>query len=221
MVSPSRTESGPESDVRRMSQFLDKLNLRPQEKRLVVLGSAVLFLVLNLWFVWPHAGDLKRVRSELDRAEGKLASYQQELSRTNEYAARLEELEGQAAEVLPEERSTLLMSQIQAQAAKSGISWGRFQVSDSAGMSDAQAEEFFAEKTVNIGINPTDPAELIDFLLALASGDLVIRVKELDLKPDNTKTKLTGSMRLIANFQKSASPTGRTTQAQPARNRKS
>jgi len=40
-----------------MNTFLDKLNLRPQERRLVVMGSAALFIVLQFWLVWPHFND--------------------------------------------------------------------------------------------------------------------------------------------------------------------
>ena len=37
-----------------MTTLLDRLNLRPQERRLVVMAAAVLFLVLQFWLVWPH-----------------------------------------------------------------------------------------------------------------------------------------------------------------------
>ena len=41
-----------------MTNPLDRLNLRPFEKRLVVVVAAVLFVVLNAWFVFPHFSDL-------------------------------------------------------------------------------------------------------------------------------------------------------------------
>ena len=185
-----------------MSQFLDKLNLRPQEKRLVVLGSAILFLVLNFWLVWPHASDLKRVRARLEQGRRELETYQTELSRTNEYAVRLQELESQAAGVLPDEQFNALISQIQSQATKSGVSYSAVSpVPRSTGATVAPTE-FFEERSLSVRLNPTGPTELLDFLLALASSDLMIRVKELDLKPDPSQTKLTGSMRLVASFQK-------------------
>ena len=46
-----------------MNSFLDRLNLRPQERRLVVGVLVIVFVVVNLWFVWPHAGDLKIARA--------------------------------------------------------------------------------------------------------------------------------------------------------------
>ena len=41
-----------------MTNPLDRLNLRPFEKRLVVAVGVVLFVVLNAWFVFPHFSDL-------------------------------------------------------------------------------------------------------------------------------------------------------------------
>jgi hypothetical protein len=191
-----------------MSQVLDKLNLRPHEKRLVVLGSAVLFLVLNFWFVWPHASDLGRVRLRLEQGHRELDTFKTELTRTNDYASRLEELVSQAAGVLPEEQFTALISQIQSQASKSGVSCGPIRPLP-RGMR-TEPTEFFEEQSLSLGVNPTGPAELLDFLVALASSDLMIRVKELDLKPDPSQTKLIGSMRLVASFQKKSPETGAT-----------
>ena len=45
-----------------MTSYLDRLNLRPFEKRLVVGVGAVLFVVLNAWFVVPHFSDLSQAR---------------------------------------------------------------------------------------------------------------------------------------------------------------
>ena len=187
-----------------MSQLLDKLNLRPQEKRLVVLGSAVLFVVLNFWFVWPHASDLRKAQAKLSAGQAQLRTFQAELDRTEEYASRLRELEGQGAGVLPEEEQiTKLIAEIQSQASRSGVSCSSIRPQTRSAR--AEATGFFEEQSISVTLNPTAPDEILDFLLALASGNLVIRVKELELKPDPTQTKLTGSMRLVANFQKSTS----------------
>jgi type II secretory pathway component PulM len=190
-----------------MSQFLDKLNLRPQEKRLVVLGSAVLFLVLNFWFVWPHASDLSQVRLRLEQGRRELNIFKTELSRTNDYALRLQELRGLAAGVLaPTEQVTALLSQIQSQAGKSRVNFGA--ISSPRRGTRTEPTEFFEEQSINLVVNPTGPGEILDFLVALASSDLMIRVKELDLKPDPSQTKLIGSMRLVASFQRISPETG-------------
>ena len=45
---------------------------------------------------------------------------------------------------------------------------------------------------------------MVDFLYAIGSGDLLVRVKELSVNPDASQTKLMGSMKLVASFQKKA-----------------
>lgn len=202
-----------------MTQFLDKLNLRPQEKRLVVLGSAILFLVLNFWFVWPHASDLKSVQLRLEQGRRQLETFQTELGRTNDYALRLQELEGQAAGVLPEDQSNVLISQIQSQASKSGVSYGSIRPLPRSAR--AEPTEFFEQQSLDLTLNPTGPAELIDFLISLASNDLMIRVKTLDLRADQSQTKLTGKMLLVASFHKNSTEPSATTRVPRPTGRKS
>jgi len=183
-----------------MIQFLDKLHLRPQEKRLVVLSLAVLFVVINLWLVWPHFTDAGRIREDLTKAEKTITTYRTELERTNEYRARLVALKSTGADVLPEDRANTLMSAIQNYVLQNGVS--------SAGLSlvprtaRGRTNEFFEEQALTLRLNATGPEELVNFLVAVASSELVIRVKELDLRRDPSQTKLTGSLKLIASFQK-------------------
>jgi hypothetical protein len=183
-----------------MIQFLDKLHLRPQEKRLVVLSLAVLFVVINLWLVWPHFTDAGRIREDLTKAEKTITTYRTELERTNEYRARLVALKSTGADVLPEDRANTLMSAIQNYVLQNGVS--------SAGLSlvprtaRGRTNEFFEEQARTLRLNATGPEELVNFLVAVASSELVIRVKELDLRRDPSQTKLTGSLKLIASFQK-------------------
>lgn len=186
-----------------MTPLLDKLNLRPQERRLVVLAGAVIFAVLNLWFVWPHFSDYGRIKRDINRAHATLDRYRSELARVPEYTRRLDELEGQgAAGVLPEEQATLLITRIQMQAERSGLKIERLTPAARTARGGSTVE-FFEERSVTLVLNPTGPEQLIDFLVALATGDLVIRVRELDLRPNfPSQTHLLGTIRLVASFQK-------------------
>ncbi len=97
-----------------MNTFLDKLNLRPQERRLVVMGSAALFIVLQFWLVWPHFKDWSRLEKGLATAQSTLAAYQKEIARTNEYRLTLEQLGREGSATLTEEnaRANILQAQI-------------------------------------------------------------------------------------------------------------
>lgn len=187
-----------------MSSALDKLNLRPQERRLVVMAAAVLFVMLQFWLVWPHFKDWSQTKAGLEKARLTMETYQSELARTNEYRIKLEHLEAQGTGVLVEEqaRFNVLISRIQAQAAQSKINAPSIRpVPKSA---NSKTNEFFEEQILDLGVLPSGDEELVDFLVAIGTSDLMIRVKDMSLQPDGSRTKLTGSMELVASFQKKA-----------------
>ncbi len=194
--------------------FLDRLNLRPQERRLVLGALVVLFVVLNFWFVWPHFGRLQAVRSQMVAAQETLDTYRTEALRTNSYLAQLKELETQGTGVLDEDadKTLNLTSTVQSQARQSGINYN--QIAPAPRSTRGNTNEFFEQRSITVGLNATPPEPLVHFLVAIAANNLVMRVKELDLKPDPSHTKLTGTIRIVASFQKK-SPTRTATAAQP------
>ena len=76
-----------------MSNFFDKLNLRPQERMLLMVVGVATFVVLNAWLVWPHFNDWKKIQGDLRKARETLRTYQKEVARTGDYQGRLDELE--------------------------------------------------------------------------------------------------------------------------------
>ena len=187
-----------------MTTLLDKLNLRPQERRWVVMAAAVIFVVLQFWLVWPHFKEWRETKSALEKAQKTLATYRSALAQTNEFRTKLEKLEGQNTGFLTEEKAgRLLQDRIGAQARESKVNFNRINVLPRSSV--LKANEFFEEQTLDFGVNPTGAAELIDFLVALGNSDLMVRVKELNLSPDQGPYKLQGSMRLVASFQKKSS----------------
>lgn len=174
----------------------DQIQLRPQERRLLVLGAAILFVVLNLWFVWPHYGELGRVQNQIRGRERTLETFRTELDRRDGYLAQLQALEMDGVGVLDRDKDLTLLGTVQTELARSGISHSGINTA-SGGTS-----EFFEQRTLSVNLNPTSPEALVRFLLSLATNQVVLRVKELDLKPDGTKTKLSGSVRIVASFQR-------------------
>ena len=185
-----------------MTKLLDKLNLRPQERRWVVMAAAVLFVVIQFWLVWPHFKEWGQTKAALEKAKKTLDTYRAAVAQTNNYRIKLEKLEGQNVGLLPEAQAGLALSgRVSAQARESKVIYSGINVLPSGSKSD----EFFVEQTLNFGVNPTGAQELVDFLFAIGNSDLMVRVKELNLNPDQGGYKLQGSMRLVASFQKKSS----------------
>jgi Tfp pilus assembly protein PilO len=188
-----------------MASYLDKLNLRPQERRLVVGIAVVVFVVLNVWLVWPKFREWKRVKADLHTAHTNLDKYRRKISQVegpNGFKARLKVLEGEGAHnIVADEQEIQLLRTVQNQVKESQItvtSYGQITRSSST----QSTNDFFEEQSIKIAVN-TGEEELIDFLLKIGAGSSMIRVRDLDLKPaDQNRYKLQGSITLSANYQK-------------------
>jgi Tfp pilus assembly protein PilO len=185
-----------------MSGPLERLNLRPQERRLIVGVAVVFFVVLNLWFVSPHFHDWKNANASLEKANATLATFERETqpARIAEYQTRLKELEGQGSSVAPSEQSLDLIRSIQTQAAQSGVTINANTEVQTSG--STRTNEFFEEKARLINV-VTGEKELVDFLVSLASTNSMIRVRSMNLRPDPSQMRLQGSITLVASYQKS------------------
>src|SRR5206468_8554600 len=143
--------------------LLDKLNLRPQERRLVVMAVAVLAVVLHFWFVQPYFREWGQVKTELDKARRTLKTYKSEIARTNEYEAKRLKLEIQGSSLPAEQQAqaNILIGRIQAVADQSGLKVGT--IAPVGRSRTGKTNEFFEEQTINLTLNPSGPQELVDF----------------------------------------------------------
>jgi type II secretory pathway component PulM len=178
-----------------MMGYLDRLNLRPFEKRLVVGVGAVLFIVLNFWFVVPHFSDLSAAEDRRLEALKKLERWQAEIDQKGKFEAGINKFRQEGLEVPAEEQQNQFARVIQDQQVRSGVGIQQF------GRVSTQTNQFFLELTQPISVQSGE-AQLVDFLYNLGSGNSLIRVRDLTLKPDGTRQQLGGSVKLVASYQK-------------------
>jgi hypothetical protein len=182
-----------------MTSILDKMNLRPQERRVVVIVSIVVFAVLNFVFVFPHFGDLEITKNRRNAAEKKLNDFRRELNRRPEYEKELKRLES-AGQFIPSEAQALeLQREVDQQARQSGVMVNRWDTTQRA--SSTKTNSFFDEQTVTIQMNSNE-TNLVDFLYNLGKGQSLTRVRSMTLRRDMTQTRLDGSITLVKSFQK-------------------
>jgi hypothetical protein len=172
-------------------------NLRPFEKRVVVGVAALFFVVLNFLFVFPYFSEWRKVQDRMEDARLKLRRYQNELSETNKYAAKVREMEKEGAEVAPEDQVRHFANTIDAQAGKSGVNI------DSGGRTTSATNQFFIELNRTIGTHSPEPP-LVDFLYSLGAGNSLIRVRDLNLRPDPARQQIVATITLVASYQKKA-----------------
>jgi hypothetical protein len=188
-----------------MNTLFDRLNLRPQERRLVVMAATVLFVVFHFWFVHPYFKEWGRTKAAVSKAQNTLKIFRATLAQTNDLRLKLQKLEGQGTGLLaPEQAGNLLIQRIGAQARENDVKYSRINILPRS--ATAKAGEFFEEQTLDFGVNPSGDKELIAFLVAIGNSDLMVRVKELSLGPAPGGYQLQGSMKLVASFQKKGAP---------------
>jgi Tfp pilus assembly protein PilO len=182
-----------------MSPAAEKFNLRTGEKRLLVGIGIVLFVVLNVLFVWPRFGEFGRVRAETRKIRSEIAKFQAEIDREDRYREQLREMEGQGSRIVREEQALLLLQTVQSQALASGVTVNRYQESG-RGLNVA-TNAFFDEQSLLVSYD-TDYPELINFLVVLAEHESMIRVRQMDVKPSPNRQRLQGNITLVASYQK-------------------
>ncbi len=181
-----------------MIGLFNKLNLRPVERRLVVGAALILFMALNFYFVVPRFGDWKVLQKKIKETELNITKYMKETNNIPAYLARLEELQN-AGEFVPTEEAALSLAQtVLAKAAEANI---LVQRQTPAGGGDVPNNPFFTEQRVTIYFTAGEK-EFVDFLTKLGSDKSLVRVRDMDVKPDPQNYKLVGSVTVIGRFQK-------------------
>ena len=179
-----------------MSQSIfDKLNLRPQERRLVVIVGMVIFVLLNMWFVWPYFDDWGTTKGEIERNRTTLQRYNTEIANKTKYEGRLRELETTGSEMLGNELE--LQRIVENQAAAAGVQLvRRTPVKSSTG----RTNQFFQEGGLSIELS-AGGKEMVEFLVGIAAQNAMIRVREMNLRPEQNNTRLGGTLVFVGNFQ--------------------
>jgi hypothetical protein len=186
-----------------MTTFLDRWNLQPQERRLVVIVAAILFGMLNLWFVWPHFKDWQQVKDAREQSQRKLGRYTNEVAHVPEYQRKLQVLEKQGSTVIPSEQTLDFYRAVQTLAKLKGVRIDQQGQPTPAKETTGNTNSFFEKLTLNIRVT-TGESELVDFLYELGEGNSMIRVADMRLgpAPGANPTNLSGTIILVASYQK-------------------
>ena len=193
-----------------MITWFNNLNLKPQERRLVIGALVVGFILVNVWFVWPHFGDWAKNSRRAEDAEVAVTRYQKEVNNIPKYKALIKELEKDGSvSIAAAEQAIQFQKTIQEIANRSGVSINRYDPANPRrgtvtgnNNSNSQTNAFFEESGLLVQMQQVEEKDLVLFLYNLGSGNSNIRVKELELSPHNTGTKLVCKALLIASYQK-------------------
>jgi len=172
--------------------------LTSTERRFVVGVLVMFFVVLNAMFVWPRFSDWGKTRDRLDKARRTTKRFEREIAEKPKYERLVKVMESEGLAVPQEDQSYDFVRTIQNQAVESGISINR----SAAGRQSGRTNQFFLEKSQNLDVQSGEQ-ELVDFLYKLGSGNSLIRVRTLSIRPDLPRRQaLNTTVELIASYQK-------------------
>jgi len=181
-----------------MKKYFEQL--RPAERRLVIGVGVVLILVVNWVYVWPHFSDWGTLTDRYEDAQRKLKLYQTAVAQTPELEKSVNKYQTEGQFVAPEDQAINFMRTIQSQASASGFGIQSF------GRSIMRTNDaFFIEQQQTIVFSATED-QIVDFLYKIGSGASMIRVRDLELQPDQPHQHLNANIKLVANYQKNPTP---------------
>lgn len=183
-----------------MTSIFDRYNLRPQERRFIVIVALILFVALNVWKVIPYFSEWGRVSAAMAKSRGNLKKYQEEIARKPEYEAKLKELQGEGGNMLTNDLQFQRI--VQSQVAAAGLRMGDLHATPVLG---GRTNQFFQEQALSLGFD-SGGKELVDFLVNIASTNVMIRVRELNVKPDPSQSRLLGNIVLVGNYGQGKGP---------------
>jgi hypothetical protein len=178
------------------TSIFDKLNLRPQERRLVVIVGLVLFILVNWWLVWPFFWEWGKVQNDLRKDASTLEKYNSEIARRGQYERKQRDLEQTGSEMLNSE--TDFQRIVSSQAAGAGVYVSDLRTGVGAGIG-SKTNQFFQEQSISVQFS-SGGKEIVDFLVGIAAQNAMIRVREMNIRPDPTGTKLSGSIVFVGNY---------------------
>lgn len=179
-----------------MKSYLSKLT--STERRFVVGVFVVVFIVINVVFIWPRFKDWDVVKAKMTKAQTRLQDYQKEISQKASYERLVKGLEGADSAVPPEDQMTEFLRTIQVQASQSGV-----RVTGNTKLPTV-TNQFFIELAQSVSADGGE-GQLVDFLYRLGAGNSLNRVRALTLRPDPPRYQLNANMTVVASFQKTTS----------------
>jgi len=190
-----------------MSNIADSLNLRPQEKRIIVVIAIIVFVVLNLVLVFPHFKDYGNYRKQL---AGTL------LAVTNE--TRIIKLDNQPGGL--REQLDQLQNGMGGSVSTKAIELQKTITDQASGVfiptiggvtpthigPESLADKYFESESIRMVVQAAEDP-LVKFLYNVGNDPAMIRVRELELHPlDNNRYKLNASITFTADYQRTVVP---------------
>lgn len=188
--------------------FLEQLNLRPGERRVVIVVAVICFVVLNAWFIWPHFNDATKALATINKGQLDWTNHYEKIQNNIKHGGTQDQInalikeQGTGANLESGSREIQLQRTVQQKAPQFGVTVIQYNETPTTAYNMGKTNAFFEERSLRISVQCGE-SNLVNFLYDIGNDSSMIRVKELNLKPaDQNRYRLNGTVLLSANFPK-------------------
>ena len=180
-----------------MIKILDKLNVRPEERRSVIIFLMCTLVVGNLVWLSMEPG-LLALRSQLEMHEEELGREKMVQANYKEYKLKVDELNPKASVASGSEQAAKVLETLRQEAGGNGITLTRNVIARSGTRKDNPFEEHKRNVTFETGY-----INLVKFLQDMAGKeDSMIRVSDFKISPTGDRQRLQVQMSFVASYPK-------------------
>jgi len=157
--------------------FFDQLNLRPNERRIVIVVGVVVFIVLNAWFVWPHFNDANKSLAAINKGRLDWTNrYEliQKDTRTGGYRDQIRKLMQEEGGDLEsgQSKEIQLTRKVQEKAPQYGVTVVQYNDIQSTAFNE-KTNAFFEERSLRISVQAGE-SNLVNFLYDMGNDPAMI-----------------------------------------------
>lgn len=181
--------------------------LKPLERRWAVGIGALVFLLLNYFFIWPHRHDWARDEARAKAAEGKISTYKEEIVKKPAYLAKLRTLQSDGSDVVAEDQAIDFVHFYSSRLLNNHIL-----LLNGGTLTTRTNNPVFIEQQLGISVQG-DETNLVNFLYSLGAGNSMVRVRAMNLHATPDHHDLNAGITMVASYLKKVTAAPKTVPA--------
>lgn len=195
-----------------MKKFWEQL--KPQERRWLIIIGCVVFATMNYFFVWPQFNEWSKNTSRMNADKDNMAKYTAELTHKAEYERKMRDIDPEDQNIAQEDQAVHFEQVFRDKAVENGV-----QI-QSTSRPLTRTDDFTMEQRTTIQVL-TGERNLVDYLYSLGSSGSAVRVESMSLRPlDLNRYQLHADLTIVESYFRnptSATPARTVAAATPAK----
>jgi hypothetical protein len=186
-----------------MKKFWEQL--RPQERRWLIIIGCVVFVTMNYFFIWPQFKEWQVNTNRMETDRENIAKYSAELGHKSEYERKIRGIDPENQNIAQEDQAVHFEQVFRDKAVENGV---QIQSTSRPLMS---TDDFTMEQRTTIQVL-TGEKNLVEYLYSLGSSGSSMRVESMSLRPlDMNRYQLHADLTIEESyFRNPTSATART-----------